>query len=334
MEDIMFTIEPWSTIKFMMPLWGTFFLSLVCCMMGLPILKKLKMGQYVRDDGPQTHLKKAGTPVMGGLLFLLPMAIVCAFYVRACPSIGIVIFCTLAFGLIGFIDDFTKMVMKRSMGLHAWQKIVLQLIVTIIFFYVYMHLLGGKSEIILLNGSGFENPSIIKMPVWLFFCFVFLVMVGTVNATNLTDGLDGLSSSVTVVVVLFFAIASRLEESLLSVPCLALAGGLLAFLCFNAYPAKVFMGDTGSLALGGLISSVAFLLHIPLLIVIVGLIYLIEVLSVVIQVGYFKITHGKRFFKMAPIHHHFEQCGYSETRIVTIFTIITILLCSLALTLF
>ena len=219
------------------------------------------------------------------------------------------------------------MVKKRSLGLTPLQKIVLQFIVTAVFTYYYFDVakLDTQTRIPFVEGYAFS------MPTWLFVIFIFIVVLGTVNGVNFTDGLDGLASGVTVIVATFFAIAALGINANMSPIITSVIGALLGFLMFNTYPARVFMGDTGSLALGGFVASTALMLRIPLFIVIVGLVYLIEVLSVILQVGYFKITHGKRIFKMAPIHHHFELCGFSETQVVAAFSIVTALLCLLGM---
>ena len=232
--------------------------------------------------------------------------------------IGPVLFLTLAFGVIGFVDDYLKVVKHNSDGLIAWQKLLLELGVTIVF-CLYMVLGTGISLMIRIPFAGGRMADIG------FFAYplLFFAVLGTVNAVNFTDGLDGLSSSVTIIVAAFFAVASLLLSSGTAPIAAAVGGALAGFLCYNAYPAKVFMGDTGSLALGGFVAGMAYMMQMPLFILIVGIIYLCEILSVMIQVSYFKATHGKRIFKMTPIHHHFEKCGWSETRIVAVFSMIT-----------
>lgn len=313
------------------PVLISFAISVVLCPIVIPFLRRLKFGQYVRDDGPQSHLKKAGTPTMGGLIILISVSVTSMIYMDGNPEILPVLFSTVGFGLIGFLDDYIKVVMKRSMGLRALQKMALQIIVTGIFVYYYFEKLNYAPEVLLPFTGGFTNGKYIQMPVWCFIIFLFFVMVGTVNGTNFTDGLDGLASSVTLLVAVFFTVVAIGTGSSVAPISSAVAGALMGFLVFNVYPASVFMGDTGSLALGGFVASTALMLKMPLFIVIVGAIYLIEVLSVILQVGYFKLTHGKRIFKMAPIHHHFEQCGWSETKVVAVFSIVTALLCLVAL---
>ena len=292
----------------------------------IPILRKLKVGQTVRDDGPQTHLKKNGTPTMGGIIFLLGVVVTSLFYVKDFPKIIPVLFMTVGFGVVGFLDDFIKVVLRRSEGLTPAQKMAGQLVVTAVFAY-YMVQISDVGLTMLIPFSGGKYLDI----GWLAVPLLFFAVIGTVNGTNFTDGLDGLAASVTVMVAVFFTVVAVGTNSGIAPVTCAVTGGLLGFLLFNVYPASVFMGDTGSLALGGFVASAAYMMRLPLFLLIVGLIYLVEVLSVIIQVTYFKATHGKRFFKMAPIHHHFEKCGWSETRVVTVFSIITALCCLVAL---
>lgn len=313
------------------PVLLSFSISIILCPVVIPFLKRLKFGQYVREDGPRSHLKKAGTPTMGGLIILISVAATSSLYLRDYPEILPILFSTVGFGLIGFLDDYIKVVMRRSLGLRAWQKLVLQFGVTVIFAYYYTEQLHYEMQMLIPFTGGIATGRYISLPIGLFLPFLFFVMVGTVNGTNFTDGLDGLASSVTLLVAVFFTAVAIGTGSTAAPVCAAVAGALMGFLVFNVYPASVFMGDTGSLALGGFVASTALLLKMPLYILIVGAIYLIEVLSVILQVGYFKITHGKRIFKMAPIHHHFEQSGWSETKVVAVFSIVTALFCLIAL---
>lgn len=310
-------------LSVLMPVIISFLVSVVLCPIIIPFLRRLKFGQTVRDEGPESHLKKNGTPTMGGLVILASILITSLIYVGKYPDIIPVLFMTLGFGLIGFLDDYIKVVMKRSLGLTALQKMALQFIVTVVFIIYYFKVAEMDTGIMIpfMGGKSFV------MPVWLFVIFVFIVVLGTVNGVNFTDGLDGLASGVTAIVATFFTIAALILNPDMTPITGAVVGALLGFLLFNTYPARVFMGDTGSLALGGFVASIALMLHMPLFIVIVGLIYLVEVISVMLQVGYFKMTHGKRIFKMAPIHHHFELSGYSETQVVAAFSVITALLC-------
>lgn len=292
----------------------------------IPILRRLKVGQTVRDDGPQTHLKKNGTPTMGGIIFLLGVIVTSIFYVKDYPKIIPILFVTVGFGIVGFLDDYIKVVLRRSEGLTPAQKMAGQLVVTGIFaWYMVSYSDIGLLMLIPFSGGNYLDIGVLAVPL------LFVAVIGTVNGTNFTDGLDGLASSVTIMVAVFFSVVAVGTKSGIAPVTCAVTGGLLGFLLFNVYPASVFMGDTGSLALGGFVASTAYMLRLPLFIVIVGLIYVVEVLSVMIQVSYFKATHGKRFFKMAPIHHHFEKCGWSETRVVAVFSIVTALCCLVAL---
>lgn len=313
------------------PVLLSFSISIVLCPVVIPFLRRLKFGQYVREDGPRSHLKKAGTPTMGGLIILISVVVTSSLYLRDYPEILPILFATVGFGLIGFLDDYIKVVMRRSLGLRAWQKLVLQFGVTVIFAYYYTEHLHYEMQMLIPFTGGIAAGSYISLPAGVFLPFLLFVMVGTVNGTNFTDGLDGLASSVTLLVSVFFTVVAIGTGSTAAPVCAAVAGALMGFLVFNVYPASVFMGDTGSLALGGFVASTALLLKMPLYILIVGVIYLVEVLSVILQVGYFKITHGKRIFKMAPIHHHFEQSGWSETKVVAVFSIVTALFCLIAL---
>ncbi|MBE5922127.1 MAG: phospho-N-acetylmuramoyl-pentapeptide-transferase [Lachnospiraceae bacterium] len=304
---------------------AAFVLSTLLCPIMIPFLKKLKFGQYIREEGPREHRKKSGTPTMGGLVIVLAAVIPSLFYVKSYPNTIPILFMTLGFGLIGFLDDYIKVVMKRNLGLRAWQKMALQMVVTAIFAVYLLELtdLGTSMLIPFLKKE-------IELPTGVFVALLFFVVVGTVNGANLTDGLDGLASGVTVIISVFFTVVSIVLGGGVEPMTGAIAGSLLGFLLFNVYPARVFMGDTGSLALGGFVAATAYMLKIPLILLLVAFIYVMEVVSVIIQVTYFKLTHGKRYFKMAPIHHHFELCGWSETRIVAAFGIITALLCLIA----
>lgn len=313
------------------PVLMAFAISVVLCPIIIPFLKKMKFGQYVRDNGPKAHLKKAGTPTMGGLIILACIALTSVVYINGNREILPVLFATIGFGLIGFLDDYIKVVMKRSLGLTPWQKIILQAVVAGIFVYYYLVKLGYKPEFLVPFSGGIRNGWYVSMPVPVFVVFVYFVMLGTVNGTNFTDGLDGLASSVTLLVAIFFTIVASGMKSGITPVTASAAGSLMGFLLYNVYPASVFMGDTGSLALGGFVASAALMLKLPVFIIVAGAVYLIEVLSVIIQVVYFKASGGKRFFKMAPIHHHFEQCGWSETKVVTVFSLFTAVMCILSL---
>ncbi|MCI8834673.1 MAG: phospho-N-acetylmuramoyl-pentapeptide-transferase [Ruminococcus sp.] len=308
------------------PVLISFVLSLIMGPVVIPFLRKLKVGQTERVEGVQSHLKKAGTPTMGGVIILGSVVITSLLYVKEYPKIIPVLFLTAGFGLIGFLDDYLKVVMKRSDGLFPGQKMALQIIVTAVFAFYLVRI--AKIPLTLLvpfSGGMYWDIGWAAVPL------LFVAVIGTVNGTNFTDGLDGLASSVTVLVATFFTVVAIGSKSGIEPITCAVVGALMGFLLFNVYPASVFMGDTGSLALGGFVAGTAYMMQMPLFIVIVGLIYVAEVVSVIIQVTYFKKTGGKRFFKMAPIHHHFELSGWSETRVVAVFSITTAVLCLIAL---
>lgn len=315
-----------SDFSVVLPVIISFGVCVILCPLLIPFLRKLKFGQYIREEGPQSHQKKSGTPTMGGIVIVLSIAITSLVYIKDYPEIIPVLFATIGFGIIGFMDDYIKVVMKRSMGLRAWQKLLGQILVTAILCYYLLNFTDvGTSMLIPFSGGKYLDVSFLFIPSF------FVVVLGTVNGSNFTDGLDGLESSVTVLIATFFSVVAIGMQSGVSPITGAVAGSLLAFLVYNVYPAKVFMGDTGSLALGGFVAATAYMLQMPLFILIVALIYLVEVLSVILQVGFFKLTGGKRIFKMAPIHHHFELVGWSETRVVAIFSIVTTILCLIAL---
>ena len=283
----------------------------------LPVLRALKAGQSIRELGPTWHNNKAGTPMMGGLMFIFA-AIICLLICIPTMSDYTVFYAlipALCFGFIGFLDDFTKIKFKRNLGLTSIQKAALQLIVSVL----YLYLLYKEGSLSCNLYIPFVNMSLQIHPMVYIF-FAMFVMVGCVNAVNLTDGVDGLCSSVTIPVMIFFAAAAvamgRLDLALLPA---SLVGGLIAYLFYNWHPAKVFMGDTGSLFLGGVVCALAFALDMPLILILVGFVYICETMSVILQVGYFKLTHGKRLFKMSPIHHHFEMCGWKEEKVVLVF---------------
>ena len=307
------------------PIVGAFFITVLLGPVIIPYLRKLKFGQTVRDDGPQSHLKKNGTPTMGGILFLISITLMTLPFIKVYPNVVPVLFLTLGFGLIGFLDDYIKVVLKRSMGLTSAQKMFGQIIVTAIFAYYVMVV----ADVDLAMRIPFMDKSIdlgiFTIPV------MFLIILGTVNGSNFTDGIDGQESSVTIIIATFFAVVSVCMGAGIEPIACAVIGGLLGFLMFNVYPASVFMGDTGSLALGGFVVGCAYMTGLQLFLPIVAFIYMLEVCSVIIQVTYFKLTGGKRFFRMAPIHHHFELCGWSETRVVAVFSVITAVMCLIAL---
>lgn len=294
----------------------------------LPVLHALKAGASIREIGPTWHNNKTGTPIMGGLMFIFS-ALLCLLGNLGSMedySVFYVMILAMCFGLIGFLDDFTKVRFKRNLGLTSIQKAMLQMAVSAVFLYA-MYKTGNMASVLYIP---FFNVSFHIHPLVYIF-FAMFVMVGCVNAVNLTDGVDGLSSSVTIPVMVFFAAASvstgRFDLALLPA---SLVGGLAAYLCYNWHPAKVFMGDTGSLFLGGVVCAMAFALDMPLILILVGFVYIVETLSVILQVSYFKLTHGKRLFKMSPIHHHFEMCGWKEERIVLTFAAVSAVMCVIA----
>lgn len=291
----------------------------------IPLLTKLKFGQSIREIGPKWHQKKSGTPTMGGIIFILSLvAVVIAGYKYMDSKSYLVLFCALGFGVVGFLDDFIKVVLKRNLGLRAWQKLALQIIVSVIFVFV------GLEKGVLSMEINIPFTSLTWNMGWLYIPFAIFVLLAVVNGVNLTDGIDGLATSVTIVVALFFAtITAVLNEVSLCVFCFGLVGALMGFLLFNKNPAKVFMGDTGSLMLGGTVGALALMLNNPFILILVGIIYFAETLSVIIQVTSFKLT-GKRVFKMSPIHHHFEMCGWNERKIVLVFSVTTIIFCIIA----
>ncbi len=292
----------------------------------IPVLRRLKVGQSIREEGPKSHYAKSGTPTMGGVLIILGIIISITtgrFYSK---EIGAVIFFILGFGIIGFLDDYIKVVLKRNLGLKAYQKIIGQLIFAILLaFYGSVYSIHGTKLVIPFMVNTYIDLGAFYIP------FTTFVIIGIVNAVNLTDGLDGLNTGVTLIVMAAFSlIANELTSQSgayegIAIVSAAVAGSCLGFLKHNAHPAKVFMGDTGSLALGGAVSSVAVITNLILVIPLIGGLYFAEALSVIIQVLYFKKT-GKRVFKMAPLHHHFEMCGWKETKVVGVFWIVTVIL--------
>ena len=294
----------------------------------LPVLRALKAGQSIREVGPTWHNYKAGTPMMGGLMFIaaLVICLVIAIPTMEDYSVLFVMVLALCFGAVGFVDDFCKMKKKQNEGLTSIQKLLLQLAVSALFLYL-MYRTGGMSTHLYIP---FWKVSFEIHPL-VYILFAMFVMVGCVNAVNLTDGIDGLSSSVTIPVMVFFTVAAVSREKMdLALMPACLVGGLIAYLFYNWHPAKVFMGDTGSLFLGGAVCGLAFALDMPLILILVGFVYICETLSVILQVGYFKLTHGKRLFKMSPIHHHFEMCGWKEVKIVLVFAAVSAVMCVIA----
>ena len=313
----------------LIPLFAAFVISVVLSPVVIPFLQKLKVGQTEREEGVQSHLKKAGTPTMGGLIILISLVITSLLYIGKYPRIIPVLFLVLGFGIIGFLDDYLKVVMRRSDGLYPKQKMFGQLLVTTVFVaYIWFMDPACLEFLIPFTGGKVLSGDWVKI---LAVPLAYVAIIGTVNGVNFTDGLDGLATGVTTMVAVFFTVASMALKGGVEPMTAAVTGALLGFLLFNVYPAKVFMGDTGSLALGGFVAGCAYVMRMTFFIPIIGFIYMVEVISVMIQVTYFKKTGGKRCFKMAPIHHHFELCGWSETRIVAVFTVITAFLCLLAL---
>lgn len=304
----------------------SFLTSVVLSPIVIPYLKKLKIGQTEREEGLESHKVKTGTPTMGGLIILSSIVLTSLFYIRDYPKILPVLFVTLGFGLIGFLDDYIKVVMKRSEGLTPMQKLAGQIVVTAVFaVYLTQYTTVSLNMRIPFTGGLYLNSGALSVPM------LFCIMLGTVNGVNFTDGLDGLATGVTILVAAFFTVvAIGLKSGLEPITC-AVVGSLMGFLLFNVYPARVFMGDTGSLALGGFVAATAVMMQLPIFILIVGFIYVLEVVSVILQVVYFKVSGGKRIFKMAPIHHHFEKSGWSETSVVAVFSTVTALFCLLGL---
>ena len=307
---------------------GAYVLTLILGRVLLPVLRALKAGQSIRDVGPTWHNYKSGTPMMGGLFFILSAVIclVCNIGFMKDYSVFYTLLLTLCFGAVGFMDDFFKMKKKQNMGLSSLQKALLQMAVSALYLYI-MYRQGAMNCDLYIP---FVNVTIPVHPIVYIF-FAMFVMVGCDNAVNLNDGVDGLCASVTLPAMVFFAavafLSGKVELALLPA---ALVGGLLAYLVYNFHPAQVFMGDTGSLFLGGVVCALAFALDMPLILILVGFVYIVETLSVILQVGYFKLTHGKRIFKMAPIHHHYEMCGWSEEKIVFVFAGVSALMCLIA----
>lgn len=304
---------------------ATFLMALIAGPIIITMLKRLKFGQTVRDDGPATHLKKMGIPTIGGLIFLIPMIITSVIFAPKYPDIIPMLLVTTGFGVVGFIDDIIKVVKKNKDGLSVAQKSFGQLLVSAAF-AVYVAYSPSLGTGMILPFMGIDT--VVELPVWLFIPFIILVMYLITNSVNLTDGVDGLCTGVTLIVAVFFTVVAmvRGEWDFVKLFCSITAGGCLGFLVFNIHPAKVFMGDTGSLALGGVVGAAAVIMKMPWMLLVVGAIYAVESLSVMIQVASFKLR-GKRVFKMAPIHHHFELSGWAETKVVRVFWLITLVLC-------
>lgn len=320
-------------MNIVVPILIAFVVSVALSPFAISYLRKLKFSQTEREE-LESHMKKQGTPTMGGVVILAGIIVSCLWcgLVQKNSEIWPILFMTVGFGIVGFLDDFLKVVLKRSDGLMPKQKMFLEFLITIVFIYYYIFAAGeGTAMILPFAGGKTIDIGYFAIPM------MFIVILGTVNAVNFTDGLDGLATSVTILVSVFLAVASLILRPGVYPVIGAVIGALMGFLLFNVHPAKVFMGDTGSLALGGFVVSVAYMLDIPLFILLIGIVYFCEILSVMIQVSYFKLTHGKRVFRMTPIHHHFELGGFSgkgepwsETRVVAVFSIITALMCLLA----
>ena len=294
----------------------------------MPLLIKWLRGLNASNterDIMESHVKKQGTPTMGGILIFIGVTIGSMIFAGRDPRIGAVILLSAGFGIVGFLDDYLKVVKRQSDGLIAWQKFGLQFIFTGIFAWYLTRVAGVSLEIII----PFTHGTTIALGLW-GYVLLFFAVLGTVNGVNFTDGVDGLVSCVTIVVSIFFVIVSIMQGSGAIVVPAAMIGALIGFLIYNHHPAKIFMGDTGSLFLGGFVAGIAYIYQMPVFIILVGIIYLIEVVSVILQVGSFKLRHGKRIFKMAPIHHHFELSGWSEKKVVAVFTVATAIGCVIA----
>lgn len=301
----------------------SFLIAVIIAPILIPILHRLKFGQEIREIGPKWHQKKSGTPTMGGFIFIIPFAVCMMIFARNPIALCVLLF-SLSFALIGFLDDYIKVYKKRNLGLTEKQKFLFQLLFSALFIAVSVYWLELIDTSIILPFAGSFDIGVFYIPLALF------VLIGCTNSVNLTDGVDGLASSVTIVVCCFLSIiAKRDGYDEISIANLILAAALLGFLLFNRHPAKVFMGDTGSLFLGAAVCSSALLMKNPLILIVAGGVYVIETLSVILQVASFKLT-GKRIFKMSPIHHHFEMCGWSEKKIVLTAVLISAILCALA----
>lgn len=322
-----------------LPFLAAFAVTALLGPMFIPWLHKLKFGQEIRDEGPKWHQKKSGTPTMGGIMFIVGIAAAIAAVCVMEMAKGsfnsrfvLVPLIAIGFGAVGFIDDFIKVAKKRNLGLTSLQKLLLQLLITVVY-VIAAYLMGDRDYSVVIPFVSYT----VQLPVWIYIPFIMFVMVGVVNAVNLTDGLDGLAASVTLVVALFFTVVGIMTEgSNISAFAAAIAGGMAGFLIYNHHPAKVFMGDTGSLFLGGAIAIMAIDTHLEFFLIIAGFVYFAETLSVIIQTSYFKYTkrkygEGRRVFKMTPIHHHFEMCKWSEKKIVLVFSLTTLVLCAVTM---
>ena len=307
-------------------LFVSFFATIILGLIVVPILKKKKIGQVVREDGPQSHLQKNGTPIMGGIIIILVLTAILAFFVKDNPVLVLPIISIVGFGLIGFLDDFKKLILQNPEGLSPKKKMIGLFLVTaiIIALYLFVYNLGTTTIIPVFN-----QPLALGLPI--FIIFIAFILLGTTNAVNLTDGLDGLATGVVAIIMTFFTLIALKQQNMpMVIFCASTVGSCIGFLLFNMHPAKVFLGDTGSLALGGAVAIAAVILKMPLYLAIVAFVCIVDTISVILQVVYFKMTKGKRLFKMAPFHHHLELSGYKETTVVVIFWIITIICCTIA----
>ena len=307
-------------------LFVSFFATIILGLIVVPILKKKKIGQVVREDGPQSHLQKNGTPIMGGIIIILVLTAILALFVKDNPVLVLPIISIVGFGLIGFLDDFKKLILQNPEGLSPKKKMIGLFLVTaiIIALYLFVYNLGTTTIIPVFN-----QPLALGLPI--FIIFIAFILLGTTNAVNLTDGLDGLATGVVAIIMTFFTLIALKQQNMpMVIFCASTVGSCIGFLLFNMHPAKVFLGDTGSLALGGAVAIAAIILKMPLYLAIVAFVCIVDTISVILQVVYFKMTKGKRLFKMAPFHHHLELSGYKETTVVVIFWIITIICCTIA----
>ena len=313
----------------------SFAVTIILGIIIVPILRKLKVGQIERSDGPETHLKKQGTPTMGGIIIIITMILVITgayIYLTATGQNEVankllpMLLISIGFGTIGFIDDFKKLVLKNTKGLKPSYKMIGLLVISVAYVVYLLQILHFDTQTYIPIAKTY-----IDLPIYLYIPFAIIVILATTNAINLTDGIDGLSSSVSAIIITCLAVIGMIFAiPEVSVFASCVIGAILGFLMFNLHPAKVFMGDTGSLLLGGVISAIALYLKMPILLIVIALIPVLETLSVIIQVAYYKKT-GKRVFKMAPLHHHFELSGWKENKVVIVFSLITLLLCVIGL---
>lgn len=309
----------------------TFIVTIIIALIIIPILRKLKVGQIERSDGPQSHLKKQGTPTMGGTIMIVSITLITlgiAYYfygqgdMETAKKLLPLLIASVGFGIVGFVDDFKKLVLKNTIGLKPAYKMLGLLIISVLYTVYLVQVLDLGTETLIPFAKTY-----ITLPIWVYIPFAIFVMLGTTNAVNLTDGVDGLSTSVTTIIITCLTVIGMILgiKEIMIFGCIV-CGSNLAFLLFNLHPAKVMMGDTGSLLLGGVIASISLYLRMPLLLLIIALVPVLETVSVIIQVAYFKRT-GNRIFKMAPLHHHFELSGWNENKVVSIFSIITLVFC-------